>query len=230
MLSIYCVFALVLFLSFSRSLADDLPWLSVRAVDKIANPTSPRDYVICDSFGRELTLRGACFEAEQRATGSGSRPTTPESYANGNCPVNKAGIAANGSGDIGYPEPPICGVDAGKGKYVANASDEGLNDFASFRALGLNIVRLCLSWSELEPTPGNYSEDYINYVAQMVSWAKEQGIYVILDFHQDLYTLFIQPTANETSYPPFLTPSGGQDGTFSNVIIYRDPHTTNVMC
>lgn len=46
--------------------SDDLPWLSVRPVNKSLNPASLRDFVICDEYGREVTLRGACIEAEQR--------------------------------------------------------------------------------------------------------------------------------------------------------------------
>ncbi len=138
------------------------------------------------------------------------RPSDPAEYAPGRCPVNLIGSGADGYD--GYPEPPICGTQAGAGKYAANASDEGLNDFASARALGLNLMRLCVSWSELEPTPGVYNATYVEYVAQMVSWAREQGVYVIIDMHEDLYSLFIQPPPDEPSFPPYLTPSGGQDG------------------
>ena len=63
---------------------------------------------------------------------------------NGTCPLNYPD----------YQEPPICGVDAGAGKFNVNVSTDGLNDFGQARALGLTIVRLCLSWSEIEPTPG----------------------------------------------------------------------------
>jgi hypothetical protein len=190
---------------FSQNISS-LPWLSVRAVDKTANPLSHRDYVIVDEFSRELTLRGACLESEERDTAPFDRPIDPNVYANGSCPENLIG------NDGSYEEPPICGVDAGKGRFQANDTDIGLNDFASARSLGLNIMRLCLSWSELEPLPGFYDPIYLDRVAQLVSWAKEQGVYVILDLHQDLYSLFIQPLPNETSYPPFLTPGGGQDG------------------
>lgn len=187
---------------------DILPWLAVRPVDRDANPTSFRDHVIVDEFGRELTLRGACFEAEERNFDAPhrQRPIDPAQYSNGSCPVNYAGNNA------GFQEPPICEIDAGKGRWAANVSDFGQNDFAQARALGLNIARLCLSWSSLEYTPGVYNATYIERVAQIVSWAREQGVYVILDLHEDLYSLFIQPTASTPSYPPFLTPSGGQDG------------------
>ncbi len=31
-----------------------------------------------------------------------------------------------------------------------------------------NVIRLCLSWSALEPTPGNYSEMYLQRVEQVI--------------------------------------------------------------
>lgn len=212
MIAILPFFFLCLCFCVSAQNTTSLPWLSVRPVDKVANPSSHRDFVIVDEFGRELTLRGACLEAEERDVSPSDRPTDPNVYANGACPPNQIGKNATTGSGYGYEEPPICGVDFGKGRFMANDTDEGLNDFASARALGLNIMRLCLSWSELEPFPGTYDQMYIDRVAQLVSWAKEQGVYVILDLHQDLYSLFIQPLPNEPSYPPFLTPGGGQDG------------------
>jgi len=183
------VFLLSLFILYSHAQNEtSLPWLSVRPVDKIANPLSHRDFVIVDEFSRELTLRGACLEAEERDVAPSDRPIDPNVYVNGSCPSNLIGKNATTGSGYGYEEPPICDVDYGKGRFMANDTDEGLNDFASARALGLNIMRLCLSWSELEPLPGFYDEMYIDRVAQLVSWAKEQGVYVILDLHQDLYS------------------------------------------
>ena len=179
-----------------------LPWLTVRAVDKRLAPASLRDYVLADEFGREVTLRGACFEAEERSFPPWQRPTAPAAYAPGHCPDN------NGN----YQEPPICGVAAGAGKWAQDTSPLSRNDFAQARALGFNIIRLCLSWSSLEPTPGVYSATYLDRVAQMVAWAEEQDIYVVLDMHQDLYSLYIQPLPNQTGIPGLLTPGGGQDG------------------
>ncbi len=45
----------------------------------------------------------------------------------------------------------------------------------------------------------------------MVGWAKEQGIYVLLDMHQDLYSRFIFAD-QAINYPPYLQPGDGQDG------------------
>lgn len=141
-----------------------LPWLTVRPVDLEAFPASPRHFVIADEFGRELTLRGACVEMEERSFPPWQRSTDPADYTDGRCPDNVNG----------FQEPPICGVDAGKGKYAADISACGQNDFAQARALGFNIVRLCLSWSSLEYSPGVYNATYIERVAQVVEWATEQ--------------------------------------------------------
>ena len=184
-----------------------MPWIGVRAVDASLNPASQRRFVLADEFGREVTLRGANLENEERNLPStdGSptqRSIDPADYADGACPTNYNG----------YQEPPICGVDAGKGKFNISGRWDSRNDLAQAREYGLNFVRLCLSWSELEPSPGVYSETYLDRVAQMVAWAEEQDVYVLLDMHEDLYTRFIGPEPNQTQYPPYLTDAVGQDG------------------
>ena len=72
------------------------------------------------------------------------------------------------------------------------------NDFAEMRALGFNVVRLALSWSLLEPAPGAYSTEYLDRIAQVVGWARDQGIYVILDMHENAYSRYISRPAKVT--------------------------------
>jgi endoglycosylceramidase len=81
------------------------------------------------------------------------------------------------------------------------------------RSVGFNVIRLCMSWSELEPTPGVYSATYLDRMEQIVGWASEQDIYVFLDFHEDLYSRFIlaSSVSNET-WPSWLVPTDGDDG------------------
>ncbi|MBO0743742.1 MAG: cellulase family glycosylhydrolase [Candidatus Dormibacteraeota bacterium] len=57
--------------------------------------------------------------------------------------------------------------------------------------LGFNVVRLSVSWSLLEPAPGQFSRLYLDRIAQVVGWARQYGIYVILDMHQDGYSRFL---------------------------------------
>ncbi len=60
-------------------------------------------------------------------------------------------------------------------------------DFAQMRELGFNHVRLLLSWSRLEPRRGELDQAYLDEVAQAVAWAKAEGLYVVLDMHQDAW-------------------------------------------
>jgi endoglycosylceramidase len=102
-------------------------------------------------------------------------------------------------------EAPVCEVQAGLPEYTQSSTPGAANDFAQMRALGFNFVRLGVSWSQLEPTPGAYSSTYLDRVAQVVGWASEQGIYVLLDMHQDNYSRFTPQTA-PLSIPGLLGP------------------------
>ncbi|WP_019629160.1 cellulase family glycosylhydrolase [Actinomadura atramentaria] len=55
------------------------------------------------------------------------------------------------------------------------------------RDLGTDSVRYLIQWKNVEPSPGQYDEKYLDDVAERVSWYREQGMHVILDMHQDLY-------------------------------------------
>ena len=59
--------------------------------------------------------------------------------------------------------------------------------YARMADWGLNVVRLQLDWSELEPKCGQYNEDYLQQIDQQIALAKANGIYVYLDMHQDLW-------------------------------------------
>ena len=91
-----------------------------------------------------------------------------------------------------------------------STADESQNDLAQLRAFGFNVLRLCLSWSELEASPGVYSSMYIDRVEQIVDWADEQGAYVLLDMHQDLYSRSL--LGEGAGIPPYLIPANGSDG------------------
>ncbi len=82
------------------------------------------------------------------------------------------------------------------GMAVANKSkDQGYtggidrSDFAAIRSWGMNCVRLAIFWDGIEPEPGRIDRTYLDRVAQLVSWAKAENLYVLLDMHQDLYSV-----------------------------------------
>jgi endoglycosylceramidase len=64
-------------------------------------------------------------------------------------------------------------------------------DLSEMSGLGFNSVRLPLSWSLLEPERGRFNQMYVDRIAQVVDWAKGQGMYVIIDMHQNAYSRFI---------------------------------------
>jgi len=71
-------------------------------------------------------------------------------------------------------------------KYINKNSEEIFN---KFRQWGFNVVRLGIIWDGLEPEPGKYNEEYLEEIDQQIEYAKENGIYVFLDMHQDLYSV-----------------------------------------
>jgi endoglycosylceramidase len=50
-------------------------------------------------------------------------------------------------------------------------------------------VRLGIIWDGLEPQPGRIDEDYLERIGKLVGYAKAEGLYVLLDMHQDLYSV-----------------------------------------
>lgn len=54
--------------------------------------------------------------------------------------------------------------------------------------LGLRLVRLPLSWSGIEPKKDNFDERYLERVDAAVRCFRDQGIYTLLDVHQDAYS------------------------------------------
>ena len=142
---------------------------------------------IADPEGRRVELRGTVAAGlidywsgvkEDNSQPPPLFPIATAAYATG-CPANFLTIRI----------PPLC-----------------KNDFAEMRALGFNVVRLALSWSLLEPQPGRYSSEYVDRIAQVVGWARDQGIYVILDMHENAYSRYI-PRPAKVTFPGGKLPS-----------------------
>lgn len=73
-----------------------------------------------------------------------------------------------------------------KKNYTDNDS---LASFEQLSKYGFNCIRLGVIWDGVEPVPGKYDEDYLDKVEERVKWAAQNGIYVLLDMHQDLYSV-----------------------------------------
>jgi endoglycosylceramidase len=59
------------------------------------------------------------------------------------------------------------------------------SSYQTFAEKGFNVVRLQVSWANFEPLPGKFDWGYLSQRVNLdVTWAKEHGIYIILDMHQ----------------------------------------------
>lgn len=70
-------------------------------------------------------------------------------------------------------------------KYFLNDNDEDI--FRQFRNWGFNCVRFGMSWRGIEPEPGKINEAYLKEIDKRVKMAEKNGLWIILDMHQDLY-------------------------------------------
>src|SRR5439155_23530581 len=164
---------------------NQLPWLHVE------HPRGGRAY-IADQAGRYRILRGAVvaglidFWSGPDLANRAPRPYYSIAAADyqGRCPANSAEIRV----------PPVCE-----------------NDFREMRDLGFDVVKLGLSWSLLEPTPGRYDVRYLDRIAQVVGWARANGIYVILDMHQNSWSRLIPDDPG--SVPSWAQPPSLSDHT-----------------
>jgi endoglycosylceramidase len=171
----------------AAALAPQLPWLHV------AHPSGSLP-VIEDSAGRRVILRGVNLvglEDDFYSTPSGAEPgpapfwpISPAAYE-GRCPTNSHDIT----------EPPVCEVSAARPEWEQSGAADSLNDLAQMRTLGFNVIRLPVNWSQIEPTAGHYNSEYLERIAQVVDWAAAQGIYSVIDMHEDNYSRFTPETA-----------------------------------
>ncbi|MDL9980368.1 glycoside hydrolase family 5 protein [Microbacterium sp. ASV49] len=83
-------------------------------------------------------------------------------------------------------------------------------DFTAMASYGFNVVRLGISWSSLEPARGEYSQAYLDRIAQAVAWAKAHGIRVVIDMHQDGWSNIAATDADVCR--PGTDPMWGYDG------------------
>ena len=69
--------------------------------------------------------------------------------------------------------------------YQAMGIDE--EDVKLIRQMGLNVVRLGINWAAIEPKAGSYDSKYIEKYFETVKLFVQNGIYVLVDLHQDAY-------------------------------------------
>ncbi len=84
-------------------------------------------------------------------------------------------------------------------------------DFADMASLGMNVVRLTLSWSLLEPARGQVSQAYLDRIRQALGWASAHRLRVLLDMHQDGWGAHVDAPAG-TRCRAGTDPMAGWDG------------------
>ena len=60
--------------------------------------------------------------------------------------------------------------------------------FKKYRANGFDIIRLAITWQNLEPKMGEYNLSYLKSIDEIFELAEKYGVYILLDMHQDLYS------------------------------------------
>lgn len=84
------------------------------------------------------------------------------------------------------------------------------DDFREMAALGFNFLRLPISWSLLEPSPGEFSDGYLDQIESTVAAAEEVGMRVLVDMHQDRYNRNLRPGDEADGAPDWATLTDGK--------------------
>ncbi len=71
--------------------------------------------------------------------------------------------------------------------YLPSAIGFGADDVAAIAAEGFNTVRTGLAHKGFVPAPGVYDSAYLDDLEATIDLMTAQGIYVMIDFHQDMY-------------------------------------------
>jgi Cellulase (glycosyl hydrolase family 5)/Glycoside hydrolase family 5 C-terminal domain len=67
--------------------------------------------------------------------------------------------------------------------------EEADEHFSRLAAWGFNCLRLLTTWEAVEHAgPGEYDTEYLDYYAELCRRAGEYGLYVFVDFHQDVWS------------------------------------------
>jgi endoglycosylceramidase len=70
------------------------------------------------------------------------------------------------------------------GNFIANPDGPRESDFAQLASWGVNVIRLPIAWSYLEPQPNQFDEGYLaNQVDPVIAFAEAHGIRVVVDMH-----------------------------------------------
>lgn len=79
-------------------------------------------------------------------------------------------------------------------------------DFQTLKQWGFNVIRLGIFWDGVEPSPGQYDDNYLAEIDRIIGLAGKYELYVLLDMHQDLFSCIFSDGA-----PEWATLTDGQE-------------------
>ena len=71
--------------------------------------------------------------------------------------------------------------------------EEADHHFRILQKVGFNSVRLLIMWESIEPyASGEYDEEFLDYLEQVVALAAKYNIYCLIDMHQDMFSRHVR--------------------------------------
>ena len=109
---------------------------------------------------------------------------------------------------VGRPFPLDQGWKPGDGVVAMDGKLGRVRDAVrDLRDAGFDSIRLVILWEGIEPERrGTYDAEYLHYLRRVVEISKEYGIYVLLDFHQDMVSRYLTVRFNDR--PTVVTEDG----------------------
>ncbi|MFA6033730.1 MAG: cellulase family glycosylhydrolase, partial [Myxococcota bacterium] len=147
----------------------------------------PQRQYIFDQKGRYINVHGI------NVGGTNKYPVNP--------PVEK---------DPRYPDPRLGNTVSFTGRpFPITEADHW---FGVIRSLGFNTIRLVITWEAIEHEGfRNYDVEFLDYIDQLVGKAEKQGIYVLFNFHENLFSRYLYVWFNSN-------PSYGAPGSVENML------------
>ncbi|KAJ3096580.1 hypothetical protein HDU97_005754 [Phlyctochytrium planicorne] len=134
-----------------------------------------------DEFGRtrQFRYRIVCICIWDRGS---DRSLTSTSLFNGSFNMHSNN---NRGTSVVYKAPP----------YTPNIADDAAPEFSFNKkdveilaTNGVTAIRLGVMWPGVEPVRGQYDQNYLNTMKEIVRMCEDAGIYIILDMHQDSFS------------------------------------------
>lgn len=84
-----------------------------------------------------------------------------------------------------------------KNKKEGYIFQSGPELYENLKKWGFNCIRFIIIWDRLEPEPGVYNEEYLKEIEQRIALAEKNDLFVVLDMHQDLFSVKFSDGAPE---------------------------------